>query len=267
VTGFALDGPLWLIGCGNMGGAMLRRWLASGLDPDQVTVINRSGGEVAPGIAALTALPPDGAVPAVVMLGVKPQQLDVVAPELAPMLGEDTLLVSILAGVEIAALRRRFPHVRSILRAMPNTPVVIGQGVVGLAGEGVDQRHAEALMAPLGLTEWIDESAFDIVTALAGSGPAFLFRYIDALAAAGADAGLPPEQAARLALATVHGAANLAAEADESPHALAERVASPGGSTRRGLDVLDEDGALRPLLRNTLAAAILRNREMAESAR
>lgn len=267
---FALEGPIWLVGCGNMAGAMLRRWLDCGLDPREVTVIRKSGAPVADGVTVLTAPPPDGPVPALVMLGVKPQMLDLVSPELAPMLGEQTLLVSILAGVELDALRRRFAKPHAIVRAMPNTPVAVGQGVVALVSDSAEQSardRVEALMRPLGLVEWVDEDLFDVATALAGSGPAFLFRFIDALAEAGADAGLPADQAARFALAMVQGSATLAAAADESPRALAERVASPGGSTRKGLDVLDEDSGLNPLIRNTLTAAILRNREMAEAAR
>jgi pyrroline-5-carboxylate reductase len=270
VSAFPIEGPIWLVGCGNMAGAMLRRWLDSGLDPAEVTVIRKSGAPFADGVTVLTAPPPDGPVPALVMLGLKPQMLDLIAPDLAPMLAPETMLVSILAGVELAALRRRFPVPREIVRAMPNTPVALGGGVVALASDGAEEggrARAQALMAPLGLVEWVDEGLFDVVTALAGSGPAFLFRFIDALAEAGADAGLPADQAARFALATVAGAASLAARSEESPRALADRVASPGGSTRRGLDVLDEDGGLIPLLRNTITAAILRNREMAEAAR
>jgi pyrroline-5-carboxylate reductase len=270
VSAFPIEGPIWLVGCGNMAGAMLRRWLACGLDPREVTVIRKSGAPVADGVMVLTAPPPDGAVPALVMLGVKPQMLDLVVPDLAPMLGRETLLVSILAGVELSGLRRRFPTPRDIVRAMPNTPVALGQGVVALASDSAEpsmRDQAQRLMQPLGLVEWIDEGLFDVATALAGSGPAFLFRFIDALAEAGADAGLPPDQAARFALAMVQGAAALAAAADESPRALADRVASPGGSTRRGLDVLDEDNGLVPLIRNTLTASILRNREMADAAR
>ncbi len=270
MSGFPIEGPIWLIGCGNMAGAMLRRWLDCGLDPREVTIIRKSGASFADGVTVLTAPPPDGPVPAVVMLGVKPQMLDLVAPGLAPMLAPETLLVSILAGVELSTLRRCFPTPHMIVRAMPNTPVALGQGVVALAADSAGQGgrvRAEALMAPLGLVEWADESLFDVVTALAGSGPAFLFRFIDALAEAGADAGLPADQAARFALATVQGSALLAAHADESPRALADRVASPGGSTRRGLDVLDGDGGLALLIRATLTAAILRNREMAEAAR
>ena len=267
---FPIEGPVWAIGCGNMGGAMLRRWLACGLAPGQLTVVRKSGAPFAEGVTVVAAPPPDGPAPALVLLGVKPQMLDLVAPDLASALAPETMLVSILAGVEGVALRRRFPAPRAIVRAMPNTPVVLGRGVVALAGEGLGpaERHrAEALMALLGTVEWIDEALFDVVTALAGSGPAFLFRFVDALAAAGADAGLPADQAARLALATVAGAGALAEAAGESPRQLADRVASPGGSTRRGLDVLDEPDALAALLRATLTAAILRNREMAAAAR
>lgn len=265
---FPIEGPVWFVGCGNMGGAILARWRDAGLDPAQVTVIDPAAPAM-PGVTVLAAPPPDGAVPALLLLAVKPQTLDAVAGALAPLVGPETLLVSILAGVEIAALRKRFAEPR-LVRAMPNTPVAIGRGAVSLYGPELDragEAAVEALMAPLGLVEWVDESLFDVVTALSGSGPAFLFRFIDALAAAGADAGLDPDQSARLALATVVGAGLLAEGSSESAHALAERVASPGGSTRKGLDVLDEPSALRALIRDTLDAAILRNRELAAAAR
>ena len=125
-------GPIWLIGCGNMAGAMLHRWLAAGLDPARVTVVRRSERPVAAGVRVLTAPPVDPGHPAIVLLGVKPQMLDQVAPWLAPLLAEGTILVSILAGVEIASIGRRFPAARAVVRAMPNTPVAIGRGVVAL---------------------------------------------------------------------------------------------------------------------------------------
>ena len=264
------EGPVWLVGCGNMAGSMLRRWLAAGLDPKQVTIIRKSGAPFADGVTVLTAPPPDGPEPALLILGVKPQMLDDVAPGIAPILGPETLLVSILAGVELDALRARFPTPRAIVRTMPNTPVALGVGVVALVGEGLDdssKARIDTLMAPLGLVEWLDEAQFDVVTALAGSGPAFLFRFIDTLAAAGAAAGLDPAQAERLALATVAGAGQLAHQSGESPGRLADRVASPGGSTRKGLDVLDSERGLAPLLVETIAAAVRRNQEMAAAAR
>lgn len=266
----ALPGPFWLIGCGNMAGAMLERWIAAGLDPAQVTVVRPSGKPVAGGVRVLTALPEDE-VPALAMLGTKPQKLNEVAPALARALDPHTILVSILAGTEQATLRALFPTCETIVRAMPNTPVRLGKGATGLFSDSQDRdalAKVERLMAALGAVEWIeDERLFDAVTALSGSGPAFLFRFIDALAAAGAGLGLPREQAERLALATVEGAAALAAGASESPGVLADRVASPGGSTRKGLDVLDADERLLALLRDTLEAALKRNREMAQEAR
>lgn len=265
------EGPLWLVGAGNMGGAMLRGWLANGMAPGRITVIDPGAQNLPEGVVALPAPPPDGAAPATVVLAVKPQLLDVVGIALAPALEAETLLVSVLAGVEIAALRARFPAPRAVARIMPNLPASIGKGVSGLYGEGLDaDRRAEVtrLASALGLVEWLDrEELFDALTALSGCGPAFLFRFIDAMASAGAALGLPADQAARLAIATVEGTALLAAASPDSPATLADRVASPGGSTREGLNVLDRDEALRTLLRETLAASARRNAEMAAAAR
>ncbi|MEG8058247.1 pyrroline-5-carboxylate reductase dimerization domain-containing protein [Sphingomonas sp. 22L2VL55-3] len=262
-------GPLWLIGCGNMGGAMLRRWIAAGLNPATVTVITRSGQGAPEGVRSLTALP-DEEAPATVMLALKPQQIDAAQALLAPMRGKPQLLLSILAGVDYAALSQRFAA-DTIVRAMPNLPVAIGKGVTSLYTAEASEEAiaaAEAFAAPLGHYEWIaDEAHFDAVTALAGSGPGFVFRSADALARAGAALGLPGDQAARLAIATLEGSAIMAAEADVSPGILADRVASPGGSTREGLNVLDRDDALVALLTATLAASERRNAEMAAAAR
>ena len=259
-------GRIWLLGCGNMGGAMLRRWLAAGLDAGSILVIDPGAPAVPDGVR-VTAAPPAGTTVETIVLAIKPQQLDAVAPILRDAHGA-SLIVSILAGVEEAALRARFGDV-AIVRAMPNLPVAIGKGVVALhtTSDAVRAR-AEALAMPLGLVEWIaDEAQFDAVTALSGCGPGFVFRFIDALAEAGVALGLPADQADRLARATVEGAGIMAATAPDSPAVLADRVASPGGSTREGLNVLDRDGALRHLLRETLAAAARRNAEMAAAAR
>ncbi|HEU4961109.1 MAG TPA: pyrroline-5-carboxylate reductase [Sphingomonas sp.] len=261
---------MWLIGCGNMVAAMLHRWVDSGtVDPAAVTVIDPGTPRVPAGVRHRTALPDDGA-PEAVMLGVKPQMLDEVAPALAPRIAGVPLLLSILAGVEVAALARRF-DAHAIVRVMPNLPVALGHGAIGLFGpdpESPAGRAAMALMKPLGLVEWIgDEALFDAVTALSGSGPGFVYRFIDALSAAGAALGLPADQALRLATATVEGAAMLAAGADAGPAELADRVASKGGSTREGLNVLDRDDALRRLVAETLTAARDRNAELAAEAR
>ena len=262
-------GPIMLVGCGNMAGAMLQGWLDAGLDPRAVTAISPSMRPMPAGITVLPAPPADGAPPAIVMLGVKPQKLDDVVDAVAPLLGPETLLVSILAGTELASLRRRFPRPRAIVRAMPNTPSAIRRGVLALIADGLDDAGRaviQPLMDALGLVEWIaDEALFDAVTALSGSGPAFLFRFVDALAAAGVARGLPADQAARIALATVSGAAELAATADVDPTELARRVTSPGGSTATGLEVLD--AALPALLARTIAASERRNAEMAAATR
>ena len=253
---------LWLIGCGNMAGAMLSRWLDAGMDADRVTVIDPAAGRT--DVRVLRSIP-DEASPAMLMLGVKPQMLGDVAPGLQAAT-KGALLISILAGTTTATLAGMFPQARAVLRVMPNLPVAIGKGVVGLHGalNDNDKAAATALMAPLGLVEWIaDEAHFDAVTALSGSGPAFVYRFIDALAQGGAALGLPADQAARLALATVEGAGLLAAASDVSPDELAERVASKGGSTRKGLDVFDANDALVALATAALKAAEHRNREMA----
>jgi pyrroline-5-carboxylate reductase len=261
---------LLMVGAGNMGGAMLRRWLAAGLSPADVTVVSPSGRTMPDGVRVVPVIPDagEGRFDAI-LLGLKPQQLALLRD--GPLAGHaPRLLVSILAGVEEATLAT-LCKAGAVVRAMPNLPVAIGQGVVALFSTAADDMARAELtewMRPLGLVEWIaGEAQFDDVTALAGCGPGFVFRFADALAQAGAALGLPQDQAARLALATLAGSATMAAEADVSPAALADRVASPGGSTREGLNVLDRDDRLVTLLTETLAASAARNRDMAAAAR
>lgn len=262
-------GSLWLIGAGNMGGAMLRGWLKT-MPPERITVIDPFIAEVPAGVTLLREIPQGDAQPDILVLAVKPQQLDAVKDVFAAKSGAARLLVSILAGVETATLSKAFGASFTV-RAMPNLPVSIGEGVTALYSSDADdavRAEAAALVAPLGLVEWIDDEAlFDAVTALSGCGPGFLFRFIDAMADAGAALGLPRDQALRLATATVKGSGLLAAQSDESPAILADRVASPGGSTREGLNVLDADEALKHLMRETLAASAKRNAELAAAAR
>ncbi|HEV2747324.1 MAG TPA: pyrroline-5-carboxylate reductase [Allosphingosinicella sp.] len=265
-----LSAPLWLIGCGNMAGAMLDGWLAKGADPRLITVVRPSGRPPADGVRTL-AVPPEDEVPALVLLGVKPQRLDDVAPVLAPVLEPGTLLISILAGTGLAALRARFPAPRTIVRAMPNLPVGLNKGVTELltdSGDRIARAAAERLMAALGQVEWFDDEAdFALAGHLTAAAPAFLFRFLDALADGGAELGLPRAQAARLVAAMAEGAAALAAASGESPEQLARRVASPGGTTEAGLAVLDERDALRRLVLRTLEASRSRGAELAEIAR
>ncbi len=259
-----------IIGCGNMGGAMLAGWLRGGFAPGTFTVVDPIVPHVPAGVKLLREVPPSGAIFDVILLGVKPQQLGDAADAVAALAGPETELLSILAGVDLATLHRRFPEAGGIVRVMPNLAAALGKSPIGLFGDRKSARDAliEELMAPLGHAEWLaDESLMDAVTALSGSGPAFVYRVIDALAAGGAELGLPREQADRLALAMVEGAAMLAAQARVSPGELARRVASPGGTTQRGLDVLDADQALGKLMEATLRAARDRGAEMAAEAR
>ena len=265
-----LPGPLWLVGCGNMGSAMLDGWIAAGVDPAHVSVVRPSGRPVGHDVRVLTDYPEDE-VPAVVLLAMKPRQLDDVAPVLSPILDPQTILVSILAGAELKSLRPRFPAPHSIVMAMPNLPVRLEKGVVLLHSDTDDataRAFVTGLMASLGHAEWIDdEQLFHLAGDLTGAGPAFLFRFIQALAEAAERLGLSREQAGRLAAAMVEGAAALAVHANEGPDQLARRVASPGGTTQAGLAVLDEANALRDLIARTLEASHRRSLEMAEEAR
>jgi pyrroline-5-carboxylate reductase len=263
-----LPGPLHLLGCGNMAGAMLHGWLDSGLPPEQVTVTRPSGAPVADGVRVHSA-PPEGETAHILLLGMKPQMLDDAAPAAAQLIGPETILVSILAGVELATLRARFPAARMVVRAMPNTPVALRQGVTNLIAEGgAPVPEVGKLMAALGHLEWFaDEELFALAGHLSAAAPAFLYRFIDALAEAGTQLGLPSEQSARLAAAMAQGAGALAATSGESPAQLARRVASPGGTTEAGLKVLDADDRLKALMLETLDASRRRGLEMAEAAR
>lgn len=257
-------------GCGNMGGAMLAGWLAAGFDPAVFTVVDPLLGEAPTGVRLLREAPAEAAPADVVLLGFKPQQFAASAAVIAPHVAEGTLLLSILAGVDVATLRAAFPQAAAVVRIMPNLAAAIGKSPIALYGaaDGTVRERVEALMAPLGPAEWLaEEAAMDIVTALAGSGPAFVYRFIDALAEGAAALGLPRTQADRLALAMVEGASALAASASAAPGELARRVASPGGTTEAGLKVLDADERLAALIIDTLRAARDRSAELTEAAR
>ncbi len=269
MTQLTLPGPLLLVGCGNMAGAMLEGWLAAGADPRMITVVRPSGRAPAAGIRTLTAMP-EGEVHALVLLGVKPQKLGEIAPALAPALAPDTALISILAGTGLASLRRHFPAPRTIVKAMPNLPVSLRKGVTGLHSDSRSDESALAevdrLMGALGHVEWFeDEALFGVASALTAAAPAFLFRFIDALAAAAQELGLPADQAARLAAAMAEGSGILAARSGSTPEELARRVASPGGTTEAGLEILDREDGLRSLVAETLEASRRRGQEMAAS--
>lgn len=249
---------LLIIGCGNMGGAMLAGWLASGEGPGRFAVLDPALANAPAGVALYRSAEEAAAVGAhdAVLLGFKPQQLGTLGPGLQRLTASGVTAFSLLAGITLDQLAAAFPGADAHVRVMPNLAARINKSPVILCAD----RPVEALQASaftlfntLGSAVWLDDEAqFDLVTALAGSGPGFVYRFIDALAGAAIDLGLDAETAAQLALAMVEGAAALAAAADASPATLADQVASPGGMTREGLNVLDEENVLRRLLTATL---------------
>ena len=255
-----LPGETWIVGCGKMAGAMVAGWQRSGVDFSNAVAVRASGVAV-PGVRTVSSTG-EGA-PRLVLLGVKPQKLDEVAPALADTLNPDTILVSILAGVEIASLRARFPSAGQIVRAMPNLPVAEGRGVIALTG---GDGSIDPLFALLGTVVRTDsETELAAVGSLAGAGPAYVARFVAALAKAGVERGLAPNLADRIALETVLGTAAMASANGETMESVAVRVASPNGTTQAGLDILDRE--LDRLISRTLEAASRRGQELAEAAR
>jgi pyrroline-5-carboxylate reductase len=265
-----LPRPTWFVGCGNMGGAILDGWRLGGLDLGAVTVIRPSGTEVE-GTRTVTSFTDAGQPPKLVVLAFKPQRLDEVAPELRRWLSARTVIVSLLAGVEAESLRRRFPGAEAIVRAIPNLPVAVRRGVTGLYSADIDQgteRELNDLFAALGFAMWMsDEAKLAALGSVAGAGPAYVARFIDALAKAGEERGLTREIAQVIARETVLGTAWLAATKSEDMDSIARRVASPRGTTEAGLAVLDREHVLDELIAVTIDAAARRGAELAEGAR
>ena len=257
-----------ICGCGNMGGAMLAGWLAGGIDPAHFTVVDPFLADAPAGVRLLREVPDERFD--FVLLGIKPQALAEVAPSLAAAT-RGTILLSILAGAELASLAARFPDAAALVRVMPNLAAAIGKSPMGLVSRNLDaagKDKVEALLAPLGTAEWLaGEDQLDAVTALAGSGPAFVYRFIAALSEGGTALGLDPAQADRLARAMVEGAATLAAASPEDPAELARRVTSPGGTTAAGLAVMDAEGGFARIVAEVLRAARDRGAELAAAAR
>lgn len=259
---------LLLLGCGKMGSALLQGWIDKGLDPAAITVIDP---HPAPWLKALDGLRINevpAKAPAVVLIAVKPQMIDAALPQVTRYGGGGTLFLSIAAGTGLSRFAEHLGTETPIIRAMPNTPAAIGHGITALVGNGAAGRDhldlAEALLSSVGETVRLrDESQMDAVTALSGSGPAYVFHLIESLADAGEAEGLPPDLAMSLAKATVAGAGALAKSAEETPDQLRVNVTSPAGTTEAGLKVLmDRDSGLLPLVRQTVAAAAHRSREL-----
>jgi pyrroline-5-carboxylate reductase len=258
------------VGGGNMASALIGGLIARGAQASCLAAIDPSDAQRASlasrfGIATHAA-PSAAALEAdVVVLAVKPQQMREAVAAIAPHL-RSPLLLSVAAGVRAADLSRWLGGGARIVRTMPNTPALVGLGATGLAaypGTGdEDRRLAESIMGAVGITVWVDdESRLDAVTALSGSGPAYVFRFVEAMIDGGIALGLEPEQARRLALQTALGAAQLAATSDEPPSVLRERVTSKGGTTAAGLAVLAERD-LPATVADAMAAACRRSEEL-----
>ncbi len=265
-----LPASLVLAGAGKMGGAMLEGWLAAGLPPPRLTVVDPCPTEALSRLASSHGFalnPPGGAAPEVFVLGIKPQGLRDAAPGLRWAAGPDTALVSILAGKTVADLKAAFPEVGAVVRTIPNLPASIGRGATGAFAErAVTARQravASGLLSAVGIVEWVaDEGLIDAVTAVSGSGPAYVFHLVEALAEAGRAAGLEAGLAGRLARATVVGAGELLDRSDLPAGTLRENVTSPGGTTAAAFAILMGEGGMTRLLEQAVAAAKRRAAEL-----
>ncbi len=260
---------LALVGAGKMGAALLGGWLVAGVAPNSISVHEPHPSDDVEKLAAELglALNPPPRPADTVVLAIKPQMLETAAPGLAPLFRPDSLLISILAGKTVANLSQRLPA-RAIVRAMPNTPAAIGRGITGAFANdcvtAAQRDTAHRLLSGVGAVEWVGpEQAIDAVTAVSGSGPAYVFHLVEALAQAGAALGLPSDLAMRLARATVEGSGELLHRSPEiSAETLRKNVTSPGGTTQAALDVLMASDGLSELMARATAAAARRAGEL-----
>jgi pyrroline-5-carboxylate reductase len=273
------QGPLLLVGCGKMGGALLRGWLAGGLPAAAITIVEPLG--LAPGthvplgyagpyprvLKEPGQLAPD-ARPELVLLAIKPQQMAAAVPDYRRLAAAGSAFLSVAAGTTIATLETLLGADTAILRAMPNTPAAVGMGITAVcANDRATEAHrfaAEELLNAVGVVEWLEEEPLlDAVTAVSGSGPAYVFLLAECLCEAGIAEGLPPALARRFARETVAGAGALLHHSSETASRLRENVTSPGGTTQAALEVLMAEGGLEGLMVRAVAAAARRSRELA----
>lgn len=267
-----LPGPLVLIGAGKMGGALLDGWLNFGFDPGRIMVIET---QPTPAMSALGArglhLNPNAAQlagAAAVVIAVKPQAAAEALAAAAPSIAASTVVVSIMAGRTLLSLANGLPRGCPLVRAMPNLPAAIGRGITVAVARGANpQQHKLAgdLLSATGTVDWIeDESLMDAVTAVSGSGPAYVFLLAEALALAGIEAGLPPELAEKLARETISGSGELLRQTNVDAALLRENVTSPGGTTAAALAILMGQNGLVSLMTRAVAAATDRSRQLAQ---
>lgn len=269
----ALHGPLLLAGAGKMGGALLTGWLDRGLDPGKVVIqdpgpppeiarlLAKYGIKSSPTVASL-ATPP-----AVILAAVKPQVMEQVFPPLAKLAGPETLVLSVAAGRTLASFEKHLAPGVAVVRSIPNTPAAIGRGItVCTPNRHVTPAHralCDALLSAVGEVGWVeDEALIDAVTAVSGSGPAYVFLLAECLAAAARAQGIDETLAKRLANATVSGAGELLHVSGEEPATLRKNVTSPNGTTAAALAVLMGEAGLEPLLVRAVRAAADRSREL-----
>jgi len=265
---------LVLVGCGKMGGALLEGWLDRGVDPAGIVVVEPTAAAAATAAGRGVAVISDaaelsgGLSPDVIVFAVKPQMMDAVVPSYARFAAAGAVCLSIAAGRTIASFERHLGNGAAVVRSMPNTPAAVRRGMTVACANApvseVQRRLCGDLLAAVGDVAWVDdEGLLDAVTAVSGSGPAYVFLLAECLAQAGTEAGLPADLAARLARATVAGAGELLHRSGEAPSALRRNVTSPGGTTAEALTVLMGAGGLQPLLTRAVAAAARRSRELA----
>jgi pyrroline-5-carboxylate reductase len=264
------EGDVVLIGAGKMGSALLEGWISHGVDPARIAVIEpQPAGSVVTLAARGLRINPDASTLCAdaIVIAVKPQIAPQIMPDVAALMAPSTVAISIMAGRTIAFLADALPDGAAIVRAMPNTPAAIGRGITVAVPHSVNplQRDlADALLAVTGAIEWIDDEALmDAVTAVSGSGPAYVFLLTECLARAGQSAGLPSDLAERLARATVAGSGELLYRSSAEAAVLRQNVTSPGGTTAAALDVLMAPDGLDPLMERAIAAAAKRGRELA----
>ena len=264
-----LNGTIALAGAGKMGGAMLTGWLAGGLDANRVIVVEPFPADDIKALAAkgVRLNPKDAGTADTLVVAVKPQMFREAGPALKKLVGPGTLVVSIMAGTPIAVLEAVCGGM--VVRAMPNTPAAIGRGItVAVAAKNVSAAQratADALLRATGSVEWVDdESLMDAVTAVSGSGPAYVFLLAEELARAGVEAGLPAELATKLARETVAGSGELLHRSEQDSATLRQNVTSPGGTTAAALEVLMGQDGMQPLMIRAIAAATKRSKELAK---
>ncbi len=265
-----LGAKLLLVGCGKMGGAMLDGWLARGLAASDVVVAEPTEAlrPKKPGLRSVAASSEMTETPEIVVLAVKPQSMDAVLPDLKRFADKGSVFLSIAAGKTLKYFAGHLGGSAKVVRSMPNTPAAVRQGItVSTASKGVsaaEKKRCHELLEAVGQSLWVDdEGLIDHVTALSGSGPAYVFLLVEAMAAAGAKLGLTPEMAMQLARATVAGSGELLRQSSEPAAQLRVNVTSPGGTTAEALKVLMADDGLQPVFDKALAAASRRSKELA----